>query len=123
MELVTIVFLLSLRALKNYIEVERIEIDGEGAQQLAVDIKFIIESIFTSEVLTSHQQEDFKQEFKDRILNLGELKKWQAMITELIELDIKRDDPTVTLLKQQLQSGGDIAEEPVEPYKDQQSDS
>mmetsp|Transcript_10630 Transcript_10630/g.16211 ORF Transcript_10630/g.16211 Transcript_10630/m.16211 type:complete len:102 (+) Transcript_10630:169-474(+) len=101
MELVTIVFLLSLRSLKNYIAIEDIQIDGEGAQQLAVDIKFIIESIFTSEVLEHHDNEDFKQEFKEKILSLSELKKWQSMITALIEADLKKEDPTVILLKQQ----------------------
>ena len=51
MELVTIVFMLSLRALKNFIQKQKIKIDADGAQQLAVDIKFIVESICTSDLL------------------------------------------------------------------------
>jgi hypothetical protein len=51
MELVTIVFLLSLRSLKNFIVTQKLKIDTDGAQQLAIDIRFIIESICTSHLL------------------------------------------------------------------------
>jgi hypothetical protein len=51
MELVTIVFLLSLRSLKNFITGQKLKIDSDGAQQLAIDIRYIIESICTSELL------------------------------------------------------------------------
>jgi hypothetical protein len=42
MELITIVFLLSLRALKNFIEKNKIKIDNLSCNQLAVDIQSIL---------------------------------------------------------------------------------
>ena len=57
MELVSIVFLLSLRALQNFIVKQKMKIDAQGAQQLAVDIKFIIESICTSDLIKAKEPE------------------------------------------------------------------
>lgn len=51
MELVTIVFLLSLKAVQCHIQASKIQIDLNSAQQLAVDIKYIIESILGSKIL------------------------------------------------------------------------
>ena len=84
MELVSIVFLLSLRALQNFIVKQKIKIDAQGAQQLAVDIKFIIESICTSDLLKAKEPE-FQTQFKAKLLNLYELKKWKRLIQILIE--------------------------------------
>lgn len=79
MELVTIVFLLSLRALQNFIVKQKMKIDAQGAQQLAVDIKFIIESICNSD-LTKAKEPEFQAQFKAKLLNLYELKKWKRLI-------------------------------------------
>jgi hypothetical protein len=84
MELVTIVFLLSLRSLKTFILKQQIKIDVQGAQQLAVDIKLITQSIIGSDMVMSHD-ENFQIAFKQKLLGLDELKKWKRMIQILIE--------------------------------------
>ena len=84
MELVTIVFLLSLRSFKNFILKQKIKFDAESAQKLAIDIKFIVESILNSNLLKSNTSL-FQNQFKKKLLGLTELKKWKRMIQILIE--------------------------------------
>ena len=101
MELVTIVFMLSLRALKNFIAKQKIKIDADGAQQLAVDIKYIVESICTSDLLKQNDL-NFQIQFKQKLLGLHELKKWKRMIQILIEthLDLNSQSSNLSIINQ-----------------------
>lgn len=74
------VFLLSLRSLKNFIEKNKIKIDAGSCRQLSADINWIVTSIVTSDIVEASPP-DLKDSFQRKLLNLQELSKWKKLIS------------------------------------------